>query len=302
MIDDKLRAYSRMDVYHMVDPLEKWPKENNSHKLTLTLKVDEERAKKEKKAEKEKLDLMVKNCCREVIYDIGCCTLHIRRLTLNDCERLGLLVKTTASELADSIPDSGHRFAMSVAASIVNPFFAKREVTDGLSYVALLKNVIDQPDKQQISDKLKEIADKVFNRGDCSLRVLAELMSWKYLHGEIREKGGAYGAGALMNGPVFCFHSYRWGIFNISEIPTTWRHLMSSRNQSIGFWRRTRSQSRTLWRLNWPYSKRYGRWVYSSLMLPCHQARGETVCSVRVSTTTCFNKLAKMYLPPLRKS
>ncbi|KAM8967302.1 presequence protease, mitochondrial [Pelodytes ibericus] len=43
-----------------------------------------------------------------------------------------------------------------------------------------------------------------------SLRLLAQLMSNKFLHGEIREKGGAYGGGAKMsfNG-MFTFYSYR---------------------------------------------------------------------------------------------
>jgi len=36
-------------------------------------------------------------------------------------------------------------------------------------------------------------------------------MTAKYLHGEIREKGGAYGGGARMGGGgLFSFYSYRW--------------------------------------------------------------------------------------------
>ncbi|XP_041927945.1 presequence protease, mitochondrial isoform X2 [Alosa sapidissima] len=43
-----------------------------------------------------------------------------------------------------------------------------------------------------------------------SLSILARLMTAKYLHGEIREKGGAYGGGARMGGGgVFSFYSYR---------------------------------------------------------------------------------------------
>ncbi|XP_006000818.1 presequence protease, mitochondrial isoform X1 [Latimeria chalumnae] len=43
-----------------------------------------------------------------------------------------------------------------------------------------------------------------------SLRILACLMTAKFLHGEIREKGGAYGGGAKLsyNG-IFAFYSYR---------------------------------------------------------------------------------------------
>lgn len=43
-----------------------------------------------------------------------------------------------------------------------------------------------------------------------SLCILGRLMSAKFLHGEIREKGGAYGGGARMGGGgLFSFYSYR---------------------------------------------------------------------------------------------
>ncbi|XP_040910591.1 presequence protease, mitochondrial isoform X2 [Toxotes jaculatrix] len=43
-----------------------------------------------------------------------------------------------------------------------------------------------------------------------SLGILARLMTAKFLHGEIREKGGAYGGGARMGGGgLFSFYSYR---------------------------------------------------------------------------------------------
>ncbi|XP_037315052.2 presequence protease, mitochondrial [Pungitius pungitius] len=42
-----------------------------------------------------------------------------------------------------------------------------------------------------------------------SLRILARMMTSKFLHGEIREKGGAYGGGARMSDGLFSFYSYR---------------------------------------------------------------------------------------------
>lgn len=42
-----------------------------------------------------------------------------------------------------------------------------------------------------------------------SLRILARMMTAKFLHGEIREKGGAYGGGARMGSGLFSFYSYR---------------------------------------------------------------------------------------------
>jgi len=41
------------------------------------------------------------------------------------------------------------------------------------------------------------------------LRILAKLLSAKFLHREIREKGGAYGSGAKIGGGIFSFFSYR---------------------------------------------------------------------------------------------
>lgn len=41
------------------------------------------------------------------------------------------------------------------------------------------------------------------------LQVLSSLLTTKFLHREIREKGGAYGGGATYSGNMFRFYSYR---------------------------------------------------------------------------------------------
>ena len=41
------------------------------------------------------------------------------------------------------------------------------------------------------------------------LQVLLSLLTTKFLHREIREKGGAYGGGASMGGNLLRFYSYR---------------------------------------------------------------------------------------------
>ncbi|GMM48162.1 Cym1 protein [Pichia kluyveri] len=49
------------------------------------------------------------------------------------------------------------------------------------------------------------------SKDSASLQILSQLLSFRYLHSEIREKGGAYGGGAsldALNG-VFSFYSYR---------------------------------------------------------------------------------------------
>ncbi|KAK2896068.1 presequence protease, mitochondrial [Channa argus] len=57
----------------------------------------------------------------------------------------------------------------------------------------------------------KSIRTVPFTHEDyASLRILARMMTAKFLHGEIREKGGAYGGGARMGGAgLFSFYSYR---------------------------------------------------------------------------------------------
>jgi len=49
------------------------------------------------------------------------------------------------------------------------------------------------------------------NKDGAALQMLAQLLTHKHLHHEIREKGGAYGAGAFHRGAggVFGFYSYR---------------------------------------------------------------------------------------------
>lgn len=49
------------------------------------------------------------------------------------------------------------------------------------------------------------------NKHGAALQILSNILTHKYLHGEIREKGGAYGGGARYSGVdgVFSFYSYR---------------------------------------------------------------------------------------------
>uniref|UniRef100_A0A8C9XNH0 Pitrilysin metalloproteinase 1 n=1 Tax=Sander lucioperca TaxID=283035 RepID=A0A8C9XNH0_SANLU len=58
-----------------------------------------------------------------------------------------------------------------------------------------------------VSESIRAVA---FSHQDyASLCILARMMTAKFLHGEIREKGGAYGGGARMGGGCFSFYSYR---------------------------------------------------------------------------------------------
>lgn len=198
---------------------------------------------------------------------------------------LQTLIKTHASETQSGLSDSGHSYALSLAASTLSATGALSEQHGGLTQVALLQKLAALESHEATVLKLKEIASYVFSSArlrcclnDASdnmpateskltrflsaiphnapehplstlitdsdftpraqklyvqtafpvnfcakmiptvpythedsapLSILASLMSSKFLHREIREKGGAYGGGASARGGAFKFYSYR---------------------------------------------------------------------------------------------
>ncbi|XP_065057689.1 presequence protease, mitochondrial-like [Rhopilema esculentum] len=202
---------------------------------------------------------------------------------LKNLDRLRTLINSIASDLAMSVADSGHAYAMAVAASQLTPVAKYSELFGGMSQVWFMRNLAEMDDLEQVSNSLIEIASYILNANDlrCSLNVTAEsrglasnalnalaadvntlgtdeiefdqmphfaakksktfipmpfpvnyvsrcmrtvpythqdsaslqilgkLLSAKYLHREIREKGGAYGGGARHGGSTFSFFSYR---------------------------------------------------------------------------------------------
>lgn len=202
---------------------------------------------------------------------------------LTDLERLKVLVNMAASNLATSISNSGHSFAISAAASGLSPSAALSEIFGGLTQAEFLKTLAEKKDLQETMQAIANVAATVLDSGDlrCAvnttpeaadstlealggfvstipgtrtdssshteeaefkpsgsntfyempfpvnyvarayrtvpythkdsarLMVLAKLMSSKFLHREIREKGGAYGSGARQGQNIFTFHSYR---------------------------------------------------------------------------------------------
>uniref|UniRef100_A0A8C4JD16 Pitrilysin metalloproteinase 1 n=1 Tax=Dromaius novaehollandiae TaxID=8790 RepID=A0A8C4JD16_DRONO len=227
-------------------------------------------------------------------------------------EHFRVLVKKTAQELSNGIPDCGHLYASIRASKNLTPSGELQEMFSGMDQVKLMKRIAEMSDikpvlrklprikkyllnsdnircsvnaaPQQISEASKEvekfikgitkskkerkpvrphviekssevkpvghemlnslqITRKLINDptfkpcqmkthfvlpfpvnyiGECirtvpytaadyaSLRILARLMTAKFLHREIREKGGAYGGGAkLSHNGIFTFYSYR---------------------------------------------------------------------------------------------
>ncbi|KAL9969305.1 hypothetical protein ACROYT_G021504 [Oculina patagonica] len=205
------------------------------------------------------------------------------RPTLNNTERLRTLINMLASDLAMSVSNAGHLYAMALAASSLSPAAHLSEQFGGLSQVLFMKNIAEMEDLTPVIEKFGTIAVNVLEgtqfrcavnttaqgrqavenalEGFCDslpssiyeesshvkfpdyqpsgvkthyempfpvnyisrclptvpythqdfpkLRILAKLLSAKFLHREIREKGGAYGSGAKIGGGIFSFFSYR---------------------------------------------------------------------------------------------
>ncbi|KAM3928572.1 presequence protease, mitochondrial isoform 1-T2 [Leptodactylus fuscus] len=229
---------------------------------------------------------------------------------LDDEERLRVLVRMSAQEMSNGIPDSGHSYAAIRASRTLTPAGELQELFHGMDQVRMMKRIADMSDlspilrklsrirgfvllsdsircsvnatPQQMSTAAKEVEhflggihrskkgrkpirpyivakplnpalvgkggpddgyrklvnDPTFQPcqmkthfslpfpvnyiGECirtvpythadyaSLRLLARVMTAKFLHAEIREKGGAYGGGAKLGfDGVFTFYSYR---------------------------------------------------------------------------------------------
>ncbi|XP_071792109.1 presequence protease, mitochondrial-like [Asterias amurensis] len=205
---------------------------------------------------------------------------------LEDMDRLTTLVRMRASELAMSIPDMGHAYAMKHAGSSLSPVGRIQEICGGMTQVSFMRTIAESSDLTDTMNKLRQVAALILNKKtmrcalnsgpafmdealnnlenflgslpgkaeqtglplltkvdsfnpEClkthfelpfpvnyvsrgvqavpythtdfaKLRILARLMSAKFLHREIREKGGAYGSGASMGTEgSFKFYSYR---------------------------------------------------------------------------------------------
>jgi len=188
-----------------------------------------------------------------------------------------------AGDLAMSVADSGHRYAMSSAAKYLNKCGQLADLFGGISQVEFMKGVAEKEDLDETIENLIKIAMYMLNTNEmrclltttpqqmdasvnalegmlsamntvgfadetfmdfdhfhpksrqkfiemdfpinyvskcvpgvpythpdqARLQVLAKLMSAKYLHREIRERGGAYGSGASHGSGVFSFWSFR---------------------------------------------------------------------------------------------
>lgn len=203
-------------------------------------------------------------------------------IQLTDLNRFTTLVNTLSSELINGISGNGHRYAMSIASSLVDPVSQQKEIYGGLSFVSKIKEIAQSSKLEDILQHIQSISSHVLRKdkircalnmsaesdaphrlesflqsipGDfisqpgqtshalnvsgvhkvshvlpfpvnftaksvpavpflhkdyVALKVLTKFLTTKYLLREVREKNGAYGAGAVLApSGVIQFYSYR---------------------------------------------------------------------------------------------
>lgn len=204
----------------------------------------------------------------------------------DDVERLKSIIFGNTSDIQESIVESGHAYARTLAASVFSRAHALQESWSGISQVSLMQQLAQTEDFSSVIANLKKIAQHVLDASlmrfslvaeepslpkaeqrlnhllesmrasqDHSghdeyrdseyqsllrdhrlfvpipaqvnfvckvlptvpythpdfprLKTLASLLSSLFLHSEIREKGGAYGGGALSLEGLWSFYSFR---------------------------------------------------------------------------------------------
>ena len=207
-------------------------------------------------------------------------------VTFADKGRLKTLVNDMASDLVNGVVQSGHRYAVLSAGSLINPLAKYQEISAGLTHINVMKELAGSDDIEPLLAKMQHIAQRTFvsdniriavncmpesvkeaesklssflksipgtsnsqpkvwtnnepiivtnqpgvhhilplsvnfaaksivtvpysHPDHAVLQVMSKLLSSKYLHPNIREKGGAYGSGVGVNqSGLLNFFSYR---------------------------------------------------------------------------------------------
>lgn len=141
-------------------------------------------------AEKAELDEIIQNLMKIAMYMLN-------------ANEMRCLINTTAEQMDFSVN------SLEAMLNTLNTVgFEDEEYIDS-HFVAKPKNTFIPMDFP-VNYVSKCLPGVPFTHPDHSrLQILAKVMSAKYLHREIREKGGAYGSGAKHSGGIFSFFSYR---------------------------------------------------------------------------------------------
>ncbi|KAK7112412.1 hypothetical protein V1264_011876 [Littorina saxatilis] len=100
-------------------------------------------------------------------------TLVFNSPDFSDKDRLTTLIRMGASDLAASVPHSGHGYAMAHAAATLTPAAALTELFGGMTQVSLMKKIAEMPDLSQVVQQLQKIASAVLNKNNIRVAVNA---------------------------------------------------------------------------------------------------------------------------------
>ncbi|KAL8207328.1 UNVERIFIED_CONTAM: Presequence protease, mitochondrial [Gekko kuhli] len=88
---------------------------------------------------------------------------HLDVPHFEDEEHFKVLVKMTAQELSNGIPDSGHQYASIRASRTLTPAGELREMFDGMEQVKLMKRIAEMSDIKPVLRKLPRIKKHLLN-------------------------------------------------------------------------------------------------------------------------------------------
>lgn len=141
----------------------------------------------------------------EMLSDLS----RMSKAVLNANNIQSISLNATESHMSESFIDQTRSFLQSLPDELGNNSYNKDQSL-GKNYRSPSKTFIATPYPVHFCGVA--IPTVPYENADSApLRVLAKLVSAKFLHPEIREKGGAYGGGATSNpsSGVFSFYSYR---------------------------------------------------------------------------------------------
>uniref|UniRef100_A0A8D8PNA7 Presequence protease, mitochondrial n=1 Tax=Cacopsylla melanoneura TaxID=428564 RepID=A0A8D8PNA7_9HEMI len=113
---------------------------------------------------------------------------------LTDINRFTTLVNTLSSELINGISGSGHRYAMSIASSLVDPVSKQKEIYGGLSFVSKIKNIAQSSELEDILRDIQTIGQHVLNKNRmrCALNISAESTAPDHLESFLKSVSGEF--------------------------------------------------------------------------------------------------------------
>eukprot|EP01134_Creolimax_fragrantissima_P007471 CFRG7471T1 len=99
-------------------------------------------------------------------------------------QRLYTLVKMAYTDMANSVSDSGHHFAITRAAASLSPFDATTELYTGLTQIDFIRKLAEQPEQSQTLSYLRDLASYIFTSSNirCAINADGNGMDMAHTH------------------------------------------------------------------------------------------------------------------------